>query len=178
MAEILSMISTVSFALAAFFLALAVGFAIKFRVGSIIGDLSGRTARKSIARMRENNEKTGAKLYKPSKVNQERGKVTDKVGGTEHSITGYKQSETGILFENQASYMESSPTDILNPSEAETTGLLEENTEVLEENVTIALEVNEMAALDENRNNTSKKEEGIEMFMIEDVVLIHTMEVI
>ena len=57
MAEILSIISTSSFVLAALFLALAIFFWFKFGIPAIIGDLSGRTAKKSIAQMRENNEK-------------------------------------------------------------------------------------------------------------------------
>lgn len=39
-----------------------------FKIPIVIGDLSGRTAKKSIERMRLNNEKTGNKSYKPVKA--------------------------------------------------------------------------------------------------------------
>lgn len=65
-AEILSLISTISFVIAAISFALAVFFWFSFKIPSVIGDLSGRTAKKSIARMRASNERAGGQGYKPS----------------------------------------------------------------------------------------------------------------
>ena len=73
MAETLSMISIISFAGAAVCLVMAIIFFVYFKIPSVIGDLSGRTARKSIEQMRVMNEKSGKKVYKPDKVNLERG---------------------------------------------------------------------------------------------------------
>ena len=56
---------------------LAVFIWFKFDILAVIGDLSGSTAKKSIARMRENNEKSGVKSYRSSATNVQRGKLTD-----------------------------------------------------------------------------------------------------
>lgn len=57
MADTLSVISLVSFIVSGICFLLAVFFWFKFRILTIIGDLSGRTAQKSIERMRSYNEK-------------------------------------------------------------------------------------------------------------------------
>lgn len=67
MADILFRISNISLGLAAGFLFLSVLLWFVFGIPGIIGDLSGRTAKKSIAKMRENNEKTVAKTYRPKR---------------------------------------------------------------------------------------------------------------
>lgn len=49
------------------------------RIPMVIGDLSGANARKAIKRIRSYNESTGDKTHRSSPVNNERGKVTDKM---------------------------------------------------------------------------------------------------
>lgn len=49
------------------------------RIPKIMGDLSGRTARKAIENIRMHNEQTGDKTYRSSPVNLQRGKLTDKI---------------------------------------------------------------------------------------------------
>ncbi|MBQ6824655.1 MAG: hypothetical protein IJP27_08365 [Clostridia bacterium] len=49
------------------------------KIPHVVGDLSGRNARKAIENIRNQNESTGNKYYKPSHVNRERGKITDKI---------------------------------------------------------------------------------------------------
>lgn len=61
MAETLSVISTVSFMVSGVFAVIAAAVWFLFKIPSVIGDLSGRTARKSIERMRINNERSGDK---------------------------------------------------------------------------------------------------------------------
>ena len=75
--DILSTISLISFVLAGISAVLAVIFWFRFNIPAVIGDLSGRTARKSIEKMRANNEKTGKKDFAPSKTNLDRGKLTE-----------------------------------------------------------------------------------------------------
>lgn len=121
MAEVLSIISVVSFVLAGVFLMLVVFCWIKFGIPKIIGDLTGRTAKDSIAKMRENNEKTGVKSFKPSAGNVERGKLTETASGfnnieetTEKLDLNSTQPETGILSDNKADAEADFPeTDIL-----------------------------------------------------------------
>ncbi len=65
MAETLSLISIVSFIAAAVCLVVTVILFFWFQIPSVIGDLSGRTARKSILQNRKNNEKNGgADVYR------------------------------------------------------------------------------------------------------------------
>ncbi|MCD8366091.1 MAG: hypothetical protein LUC83_09870 [Clostridiales bacterium] len=54
-------ISCVGFIFAAVFLVISLIFWVGFGIRKIIGDLSGRTARKAIARMRKSNEASGEK---------------------------------------------------------------------------------------------------------------------
>ena len=49
------------------------------KIPKVIGDLSGRTARRAIDDIRRQNEESGDKTYKSSAVNLQRGKVTDKI---------------------------------------------------------------------------------------------------
>lgn len=164
MAETLQLLSIISFAVAAACLALAVFLWFFFRIPDVIGDLSGRTARKSIAKMRAANEKSGSKSYKESKANAERGKLT----GTMPGIQGKKtdnldenKPETGLLNENKAEGLESEATGVL---ESETTGLL------VDDEATAPLSMPEQ--------KPKAKIGGKKLKMIEEVILIHTDEVI
>lgn len=49
------------------------------KIPTVIGDLSGANAKKAIENIRNQNESTGNKTYRTSKVNRERGKLTDKI---------------------------------------------------------------------------------------------------
>ena len=119
MAETLSTLSIISFVIAAVLLAVAVFLWFFFKIPSVIGDLSGRTARKSIAQMRAANEKTGAKAYKVSKNNAERGKLTETMHGIE------KKQETAS--QKKAAPKKSGPL-VREPAAADETAPLEEET--------------------------------------------------
>ena len=60
-----------------FVIAVILFFALK--IPKVISDLSGRTARKAIENIRQQNERSGDKSYQSSAVNLERGKLTDKI---------------------------------------------------------------------------------------------------
>lgn len=151
MADMLTAISIGSFVAAGVFLVIAIVLFIVFRIPSVLGDLSGRNAKKSIEKMRKNNERTGNKPYSPSVTNVKRGKRPEVSG-----LNG----ETGLLVENyQAGYGESE------------TGILGNTTEIL-------LDVNETVALSENVSDANGKAEESIFEYIENVVCIHTEEVI
>ena len=59
----------------------------------VIGDLTGHTAKREIENIRSQNQMTGNKAYKPSKVNAERGKLTDKI-----SPSGKIQQKDSMKF--------------------------------------------------------------------------------
>lgn len=181
-AEILSLISTISFVIAAISFALAVFLWFKFKIPSVIGDLSGRTARKSIARMRARNERAGGQGYKTSAANASRGRLTDTMHHSRKlTDTPKKKSkpteapkvdvtnevlmpETGLLADNQAHASEEPATEILTDTEA--TGVL------LDQEATAPLDLQEQPPV------TVKRTGGKQLTILDEVVLIHTDEVI
>lgn len=172
MAEILSIISIVSFAAAGIFFVLAVIFWIKFKILFVIGDLSGKNARKSIEQMRRNNEKTGSKSYRTSTVNKNRGKLTEtmKESGKLAKKAGKNKSRNGelateLLAENKVRTLLSEATELLSASD-EATELLSADDGATE----LLSDENETALLAEHR--------GKAITLMEEVMLIHTDEMI
>ena len=167
MAETLSTLSIISFVVAGISLVLAVFFWFFFKIPTVIGDLSGRTARKSIARMRAANEKTGNKSYKESKTNAARGKLTDTIKDSgklkKNAVQDDDRPETGLLTQNKADEASSEATGLLNDENA-ATGLL------VDEDVT--------APLDSPIQKTEKRKGGKKLKMLDEVIIIHTDEVI
>lgn len=164
MAETLQLLSIISFAVAAACLVLAIFLWFFFKIPNVIGDLSGRTARKSIARMRAANEKSGSKSYKESKANAERGKLTGTMPGIQKKKTdglNDNKPETGLLNDNKAEGVESEATGML---ESETTGLLVDD--------------EARAPLNAPVQKPRVKVGGKKLKMLEEVILIHTDEVI
>ncbi|GFP74230.1 hypothetical protein [Clostridium fungisolvens] len=176
MAEILSTISIVSFVLAAVFFVLAVVFWIRFGVLGIIGDLSGRTAKKSIAKMRENNKKTGKKLFRTSSIKVELEKLEDtrkkpiKIYEKTSKLESGDNLETGLLDDNKADNSTANSTELLDDNDA--TGVLnEEGTAVLDDNANTVF--NEKVV-----DHSPKVANVDEIKIIDEVILIHTNEVI
>ena len=67
MAELLVKISYIAFAGAVVCLILAVILFIKFKIPTVIGDLSGKNAKKAIQQMRETNSQKGNPAFKQEK---------------------------------------------------------------------------------------------------------------
>lgn len=161
MAETLSMISIIAFAAAGICLMMAVIFFIRFKIPSVIGDLSGRNARRSIEQMRKFNEKSGNKSYKPSKTNAGRGKITETMRKAEkrNHLQDDDHPETGLLAENIIKFPTYSETELLDNHEG---------TELLQDE-------NETVKLNDNKIET---DEGIPIQILDEVMIIHTDEVI
>lgn len=77
-------IAIVGFSVSGIALIAAILMFIKMNIPAIIGDLSGKTVAREIKAMREANVFSGEKLHRPSSVNANRGKLTEKVKGTEY----------------------------------------------------------------------------------------------
>lgn len=102
MAETLSTVSVISFAVAGVLLALAIVLGLFFEIPKVIGDLTGITAKRAIAKMRAENEKTGVKKYNVSSVNLERGKITQTMSGIEGNNGNEDEGEvTESLVKNK-----------------------------------------------------------------------------
>lgn len=202
MAQIFNIISIVSFSLAGVFLIIAVILWIKFNIPKIIGDLTGRTAKKSIAQMRKENEKTGKKSYTP-KSSDEGGSIklkslgeektaslpTEKLGNVNKPspFEENRDLETSLLNENNETELleESSQTELL--SESPETELLGQ-TDILEEPETELLGMTDSSGtlktdtMEETTlldDGTTLLNEGTDGFrVIQSIVYIHTQEVI
>lgn len=166
MAETLSTLSLISYIAAGVFLVISIFLWVFLRIPRVIGDLSGRTARKSIEKMRHANEKTGVKSYRESKVNMERGKVTNP-----------------IIHPNEVPAWKTAPgdrpvTELLKENRAE--GALAEETAMLESQATTLLKEEDMNATMplEPVPKPGKPQNGVKLRMLDEVILINTQEVI
>ncbi len=109
----------------------------------VINDLTGHTAKKEIENIRSQNQRTGTKVYKSSKVNAERGKLTDKIS-----------SSGSIIKNDSSSFGGSMGTEKIDGSNYQNTGyedttMLEQGTSVLNENI------EETSILDNGMQETS-----------------------
>ncbi len=168
MADTLSNLSIISFIVAGVFLALAIFLWFFFKIPAVFSDLTGRTARKSIANMRAANEKSGLKSYRESQMNAARGKLTDTMSGIEQTK---KKKITTILSEKR----EEDKQEI----QAET-GLLRENQEVdFQSEATGLLMRDEMTvSLEETTELKMGQRDGKRFIMLDEIMFIHTDEVI
>lgn len=166
MAHILSIASLVSFIISGVCLVLAVLFWIYFRIPSVIGYFTGRTARKSIAKTRKSNEASGNKSYRPSVTNIKRGKLTDtmpdstKLNKQTSNPPSFDKGQTGVLEENKVSEDRADQTDRLDDNSTELL-LGSDETELLAKEA-------------QAKRKTAKKK----LRMLDEVIYTHTDEVI
>lgn len=147
MAQVLSIIAIISFVIAAIAFGLAIFFFIKFQIPSVIGDLSGRTARKSIAKMRETNKEKKPKQIPFQRKNEETKLPVNE--GEETTLLANEGEETTLLTNDV------NETTLLTNDMYETTLLTEDMCET-----------------------TLLVDSSKELVMIEEIICIHTSEVI
>lgn len=160
-ADILSLVSLISYIVAGVAFVLALFFWFFFKIPSVIGDLSGRTAKKSIARIRENNERAAAAGHRSGAITADRiqGKrKTEKLAQEpkpEAPAVEEQRPVTGLLSSNKAEAVAAKQTGLLiNTERAETAELIPVSTT-------------------ERLRSGGKK-----LTMINEIMLIHTDEVI
>lgn len=182
MAETFNLISIISFIIALIFTILAVVLWFAFKIPSVIGDLSGRTAKKSIESLRKYNNKSASNLYKPSSTNNSRVKLTDTMEQDKKELDSNEtHHETGLLHDNKAEQYESEETGILIDDEA--TGLLlnDNATELLidEEETGLLTDDNIKETFEEDKKEEDlRKKRDSKLIMIDETIFIHTDEVI
>lgn len=164
-------IAIVGFSLAGIALIVAVFMFIKMNIPSVIGDLTGKTVAREIKAMREFNNSKGDRRFRPSKVNLERGTLTEKVDTSiddkkamaeAHASKRLDRTETNENKKNSKSQksngtiglndFEMNPTDVLNEGSTPTEVLSDNSTEVLAPNATEVLSENQTEVL--NTDNT------------------------
>lgn len=154
-------IAVIGFSLAGVALVASVFMFLKMNIPGIIGDLTGRTVAREIKAIRASNAISGDKRFKSSKVNIERGTLTDKVN--DNSVDKKAMSLAHISKRLDQSSEEFS--DNSNRVRSGTVGLAEANcvkdvdfiennesnpTEILEGNVTEVLINNTTELLSDN----------------------------
>ncbi len=192
MVETLQLISLISYIAGGVMLALAVFLWFYFGIPTVIGDLTGRTARRSIARLRASNEKGGAKSYRTSKGNQARGKLTETIperrtGPQAAPKVDSTRPDTGLLQENRAG-RDVALSDATAPLSEETAPLTEETAPLTEETAPLNEETAPLTeetamlgaapAIRSGGAQTSRRSGGVAMRMLDEVMLIHTRETI
>ena len=172
-ADTLSTLSLIFFIAAGVAFAAAIFLFFYFRIMKVVSDLSGRTAKRSIQSVRSRNEQSGNKSYRSSKTNKERGKITDAIPKHgEKKNKGYV--ETGLLREEKTAKLSDIPEGTEELGEGARGPVLHDRqnaTEVLEQtNATTML-----PAVDEELR---RAKENMRWKILEDIILIHTDEVI
>lgn len=159
MADLIEKLSIIAFVAAGCCLLLTILIWFRFRILSVINDLSGKTAKRAIAQIRENNLRTGNKAYHPGIVNLNRGPLTTPMPEVSSTPTEkLPDDQVGKPVPETILYQEAGKTQILLASEAE------RGTTVLNQDVN-------------NIADTSERPK-VELTILEQVVMIHTNEVI
>ena len=162
----INIVSIILFALAGVCLVVAIYSFIRFNIPQVIGELTGRTAKKSIAQMREKNVKTGDKSHRPSALAKERGTLTDKID-EKKSTKQKEQSDSTELLE--------ASTELLSNDSA--TELLSDATEKLNDNATELLS-DETTVLSPAMDVSMPVQVNEGFTMIQNIIFIHTNETI
>lgn len=161
MAETLSVISLISFLAAGVFAILAVVLWFVFHIPTVAGELSGRTAKKSIERTRRNNEEA-------SKNSRGAGPVKGKGSPADGRQNGERRTEgdgveTVVLAESAAGARR---CEAARHSE---TAQRSAETEVLADG-----ESTEASG----SGNPQRRESAVKIDLLEEIVFLHTKEVI
>lgn len=167
MAQVLSNISIILFVIAVVFAIASIVIWFVFKIPEVIGDLSGRNARKSIEHMRaetenknNNNNKKRSLIYRKA----ESGMIsnpTETMDGISKQNVQRINDETGLLSENAASVRGSTETALLT-----------------EEDVTASLETGELGETQLMDGVLERKPSSIKLRMINEVMIINTKEAI
>lgn len=168
MAKIFKISTIVLFSLAGVCLAISIFVFITFKIPNVIGDLTGRNARKSIEQMRQENEKGGKKSHRPHPVASDRGTLTEQI--KENKKLSQKPMQKQSTRQKQILYDGSGATDVLKDVNATVNLNYDANgTEILSEGTEVLFDASIQPSLNE---------EEVKLKMIQNIVLIHTDEVI
>ncbi len=172
----INIISIILFALAGVCLVVAIYSFIRFNIPQVIGELTGRTAKKSIAQMREKNVKTGDKSHRPSALAKERGTLTDKIDEKKGSKSSSQSDSTELLEDGTEllsnNDVNSNATELL----SDATEKLNDATELLSDETSILNEETSVLSPSMSVATPTQVNEGFTM--IQNIIFIHTNETI
>lgn len=94
-------------------LSISVILFITLHIPNIIGDLTGKNARREIENIRNRNINSGVKTYKSSLVNRERGKITEKISQSGKIKSSVVNMDTGAMATERLPQEIDQQTDLL-----------------------------------------------------------------
>ena len=164
---------------------------ITLKIPNVIGDLTGRNAKKAIENIRKQNEASGGKAYKASAVNLERGRLTDKMTpsgnlqrrGITSGFGVHTEKISTMKLEQQASVgmdtdNESNETMVLEQDYSNETSALNHNYSN-ETTVLSQQNVGETTVLSSHMPQNPSETTVLNLFgVLEDITFIHTDEII
>lgn len=172
--SIFFILAIVSYVLAFVFLVIAGLVWYRFNIHKVIGDLTGRSAKKALEKRREENENSGVKSYHTSPAVKQRGKITTLIDDSNKKQDDqfekkYPNAEKTDVLDNSASVeQEDDKTTLLSDSvDDEQTTILGEQTTVLDDGTTV---LNEDYLIDKANYR------AVAFKMLQNIVLIHTSE--
>ena len=169
--EIFELVSTISYVLTSVFFVLTVFFALRFKIWAVIGDLTGRTARKSIERMRKANELQRNKDSRTDSLNGGSGKAAENMQDKRDRRLDSEGYGGNLVHRNELM----PETGLLSDSRAiSDTGHLQ-NGVIIEEGTGLLQSQDDAPPIMTTRLQNRRK---MELTMINDIILIHTDEVI
>lgn len=170
MTQIYNIISIVAFSLSGVAFVFSIFFWFRFKIWSIIGELSGRTAKKSIAQMREENEKSGNKIHAPTPRGRQRGPITEMMQREKAENNNGKNER--LKKKDDAL---GTPTTVL----AQETGLLGGAREVQIEETCVLGNAIEMQQIETERLDKQEQNKNlVRLELVQNIVLVHTEEYI
>lgn len=165
----INIVSIIFFIIAGVSLLVAIYSFVRFNIPQIIGELSGRTAKKSIAQMRDKNVKTGDKSHRPSPAAKERGTLTDKIEKKEMVKVNTATAEEGTELLNSTEKLSTNiQTELLNENE----------TELSDDNATTVLSEETTVLTNNDNSQINVSNDSNDFKIIQNIVLIHTNETI
>lgn len=140
-------VSIIGFSLSAVLLAVSIFLFIRLKIPSVIGDLTGRTVAREIRAMRESNTMSGQKIHKSSRVNIDRGKLTQAVNDQSIEASPMAIVHSSKRLDNTPEYVSNGEAANSNQSYIRS-NKIDHTTEYLSENVS-------EVELGENNNQNS-----------------------
>ncbi len=119
MALVYNIASIVAFSLSVIFLIIAIILWFRFDILKVIGDLSGRTARKSIEKMRASNESGSRKTLTPATVAKQKSSPTEIVKAPPPAPEPPKPAAADVNATEVLSYSSGGDTMFLDERETE-----------------------------------------------------------
>lgn len=203
MAETLTLVSVIVFVISGLSFALAIFFWFFFKIPSVIGDLTGKTARKNIAKIRAENEKKSSKAPKDNRLNfvKRKSDTGNLAKNTTSSLTTEISDtipETGLLETNKDSCLSAENTALLFENQEKVDN--DETAVIVESNVYLSNEttlLSDAEGVDSDKPETYAEETGLliesihssqviknrkpsskQLVLLETVMYVHTDEVI